>query len=264
MSVNLFTSLSEQLGPLTWPMFICAFIALMIILERLALVIFELPKRDTWLTGLRKQSRTSDPEQVKALIAQLITGRSMLSKGTYLLLTHAGQNRTMREEIINLWLTKQKQVLRSGLKVLQVIGIITPLLGLLGTVLGLIEMFNQLGASDGPVTPSQLASGLGLAMNTTAAGLIIAVPAITMAHLFGIWADQRCSNIAYALNQINLWLEGLEQAMTLGSDPQASAFCTQANKAQSSITQPTKSQINNAPANTLAKETQMNKAQVGI
>ena len=255
MSVNLFTSLSEQLGPLTWPMFICAFIALMIILERLALVISELPKRDTWLRGLRNQSRTSDPEQIKALIAQLSTGRSMLSKGTHLLLTHAEQNRTMREEIINLWLTNQKQRLRSGLKVLQVIGIITPLLGLLGTVLGLIEMFNQLGASDGPVTPSQLASGLGLAMNTTAAGLIIAVPAITMAHLFGIWADQRCSKTAYALNQINLWLEGLEQAMTLGCDPQASLFCTQANKARASNTQSNKAKKN---------ETQVNEAQVGI
>ncbi|NRB25441.1 MotA/TolQ/ExbB proton channel family protein [Shewanella sp.] len=264
MSVNLFTSLSEQLGPLTWPMFICAFIALMIILERLALVIFDLPKRDIWLSELRQQSRTSDPEQVTALIARLSSGASVLSKGAHLLLTHAEQDRTMREQIINLWLTQQRQVLRSGLKVLQVIGIITPLLGLLGTVLGLIEMFNQLGASDGPVTPSQLASGLGLAMNTTAAGLIIAVPAITMAHLFGIWADQRCSKIAYALNQINLWLEGLEQAMTLGCDPQASAFCAQSNKAQASMTQSKNAQINTAPVNTLARKTQTNKAQVGI
>ncbi|BAJ03531.1 MotA/TolQ/ExbB proton channel family protein [Shewanella violacea] len=243
MSVNLFTSLSEQLGPLTWPMFICAFIALMIILERLALVLFELPKRDTWLRGMRKQTRSADPDQVKSLLNELSTGRSMLSKGTHLLLTHAAQNRAMREEIVNLWLSKQKQVLRSGLKVLQVIGIITPLLGLLGTVLGLIEMFNQLGASDGPVTPSQLASGLGLAMNTTAAGLIIAVPAITMAHLFGIWADQRCSKIAHALNQINLWIEGLDQAMTLGCDPRASAFSSLANEARTKEAQTDNTQV---------------------
>lgn len=224
MSVNLFTSLSQQLGHLTWPMFICAFIALMIILERLAMVIFELPKRDTWLGTLRKKTQSADPEQLNALISQLSTGKSMLSRGTHLLLSHATQERAMREEIINLWLTKQKQNLRSGLKVLQVIGVITPLLGLLGTVLGLIEMFNQLGVSDGPVTPSQLASGLGLAMNTTAAGLIIAVPAITMAHLLGIWADQRCSKIAHALNQINLWIGGLDQAMTLGQDTQSVPF----------------------------------------
>ncbi|AQS39980.1 outer membrane transport energization protein ExbB [Shewanella psychrophila] len=264
MSVTLFTSLNEQLGPLTWPMLICAFIALMIILERLALVMFELPKRDTWLSELRKQTRTANPEQLKSLITQLSTGRSVLSKGTHLLLTHAGQNRAMREEIINLWLTKQKQKLRAGLKVLQVIGIITPLLGLLGTVLGLIEMFNQLGASDGPVTPSQLASGLGLAMNTTAAGLIIAVPAITMAHLFGIWADQRCSKIAHALNQINLWLEGLEQAMTLGNDSQTSAFSAQTNKVQTRMSQSKKAQAADAQVKTQANEALANNAQVSI
>ncbi len=142
----------------------------------------------------------------------------MLAKGSYLLLTHRDQSREMREEIINLWLLKQRGKLQSGLKVLQVMGIITPLLGLLGTVLGLIEMFNQLGLSQGPVTPAQLASGLGLAMNTTAAGLIIAVPAITLAHLFTLWAEQRCSNIAHGLNQLNLWLDGFDQAMKIGQE----------------------------------------------
>lgn len=145
----------------------------------------------------------------------------MLAKGSFLLLTHRDQHRQMREEIINLWLIKQQGKLQSGLKVLQVIGIITPLLGLLGTVLGLIEMFNQLGLSQAPVTPSQLASGLGLAMNTTAAGLIIAVPAITLAHLFGLWANQRCNKISHSLNLLNLWLEGFEEAMTIGQDPVA-------------------------------------------
>lgn len=218
MSHPLYQTLNEQLGYLTWPLLICAFITLMITLERLALILFELPKRDSWLAKLRQDAVTATPEQCQTLLTHLSTGNSMLAKGSYLLLTHREQNRQMREEIINLWLVKQKVKLRSGLKVLQVIGIITPLLGLLGTVLGLIEMFNQLGLSQGPVTPSQLASGLGLAMNTTAAGLIIAVPAITLAHLFSLWADQRCSNIAHSLNQLNLWLEGFDQAMNIGRD----------------------------------------------
>jgi biopolymer transport protein ExbB len=218
MSHPLYQTLNEQLGYLTWPLLICAFITLMITLERLALILFELPKRDSWLAKLRQDAATATPEQCQTLLTHLSTGNSMLAKGSYLLLTHREQNRQMREEIINLWLVKQKVKLRSGLKVLQVIGIITPLLGLLGTVLGLIEMFNQLGLSQGPVTPSQLASGLGLAMNTTAAGLIIAVPAITLAHLFSLWADQRCSNIAHSLNQLNLWLEGFDQAMNIGRD----------------------------------------------
>ncbi len=218
MSHPLYQTLNEQLGYLTWPLLTCAFITLMITLERFALILFELPKRDIWLAKLRQDAATATPEQCQTLLTHLSTGNSMLAKGSYLLLTHREQNRHMREEIINLWLIKQKGKLQSGLKVLQVMGLITPLLGLLGTVLGLIEMFNQLGVSQGPVTPSQLASGLGLAMNTTAAGLIIAVPAITLAHLFSLWADQRCSNIAHSLNQLNLWLEGCDQAMNIGQD----------------------------------------------
>lgn len=48
-------------------------------------------------------------------------------------------------------------------------------------------------------------------MNTTAAGLIIAVPAITAAHLFGIWAQGQCQRAAHVLNQLNLWLAGVEE-----------------------------------------------------
>ncbi|WP_144206764.1 MotA/TolQ/ExbB proton channel family protein [Shewanella donghaensis] len=218
MPQSLYLQLSEQLGYLTWPLLGCAFIASLIVLERFALIMNELTKRDHWLTELRQQTRSATPDQRQQLITQLSQGKSMLAKGTALLLSHADQPRTMREEIVNLWLLKQKEKLSSGLKVLQIIGVITPLLGLLGTVLGLIEMFSQLGLSDGPVTPSQLATGLGLAMNTTAAGLIIAVPAITLANLMNLWADKRCQKLAHALNQLNLWLEGLDQALTIGNE----------------------------------------------
>lgn len=218
MSQPLYVQLSQQLGYLAWPLFICAFLGLLIVLERLALVISEQLTRDTWLTDLRQQSLGATPVKRQQLIISLNQGRSMLARGTALLLIHAEQHKTMREEIVNLWLLKQKEKLQSGLRVLQIIGIITPLLGLLGTVLGLIEMFHQLGLSNGPVTPSQLATGLGLAMNTTAAGLIIAVPAITMAHLLTLWADRRCNKMAHALNQLNLWLDGLDQALNIGVD----------------------------------------------
>ncbi|WP_110457387.1 MotA/TolQ/ExbB proton channel family protein [Shewanella algidipiscicola] len=221
MSHPLYHQLSEQLGYLTWPLFICAFLSSLIVLERLALLLFELPKRDTWLTQLRRQPKSATPQEKQQLMTQISRGSSMLSKGTALLLAHSDHPRAMREEIATLWLVKQKRQLLSGLKILQVIGIITPLLGLLGTVLGLIEMFNQLGVSEGPVTPAQLASGLGLAMNTTAAGLIIAVPAITFAHLLTLWAEQRCNKMSHILNLLNLWLEGFDKALSLDNDTSA-------------------------------------------
>lgn len=218
MSQSLYLQLSDQLGYLTWPMIICASLTLLIVLERVALIINELFTRDKWLTELRQQAVSATPEKQQQLISLLSQGRSMLAKGTALLLSHGEQPRNMREEILSLWLLKQKDKLQSGLKILHIIGVITPLLGLLGTVLGLIEMFSQLGLSEGPVTPSQLATGLGLAMNTTAAGLIIAVPAITLSNLLSLWADKRCNYIAHRLNQLNLWLEGFDQALSIGCD----------------------------------------------
>lgn len=59
MSQPLYYQLAGQLGYLTWPLFICAFLALMIILERLALILYEQPKRDRWLIQLRQQARSA-------------------------------------------------------------------------------------------------------------------------------------------------------------------------------------------------------------
>ncbi|WP_088210338.1 MotA/TolQ/ExbB proton channel family protein [Shewanella sp. Shew256] len=215
MPMTDFSTLQAQLGALTWPLLICAFIALMICLERSALFLQQSfasmsPKKQAWVKTLRQSDAKANSETIQALINSTNRQQDLLTRGANLLLKQADKPKPLREELLSLWLNKQQRDLQAGLKLLQVIGIISPLLGLLGTVLGLIEMFAQLGQSQGPVTPAQLSAGLGLAMNTTAAGLIIAVPTITAAHLFGIWAHSQCVKVSHVLNQLNLWLSGVE------------------------------------------------------
>jgi biopolymer transport protein ExbB len=60
----------------------------------------------------------------------------------------------------------------------------TPLLGLLGTVLGMIRVFFTIGVGQTVPDPSVLAKGIGLALITTAAGLIVAIPAFFMHRFF--------------------------------------------------------------------------------
>ena len=60
----------------------------------------------------------------------------------------------------------------------------TPLLGLLGTVLGMIKVFFTIGIGQSVPDPSILAKGIGLALITTAAGLIVAIPAFFMHRYF--------------------------------------------------------------------------------
>ena len=66
---------------------------------------------------------------------------------------------------------------RSGLRALDVIATVAPLLGLLGTVLGMIEAFQALQDSGARADPSALAGGIWEALLTTAAGMAVAIPA---------------------------------------------------------------------------------------
>ncbi|MGL4221847.1 MAG: MotA/TolQ/ExbB proton channel family protein [Shewanella sp.] len=230
-----FSTLHGQLGSLTWPLLICAFLALMICLERSALFLQQSaasisPKKQAWVKELRHSDAKPTNENIQALLTKTSHQQDLLARGATLLLAQAHQPKPLREELLSLWLNKQQRELQAGLKILQVIGIISPLLGLLGTVLGLIDMFAQLGQSQGPVTPAQLSAGLGLAMNTTAAGLIIAVPTITAAHLFGIWAHSQCLKASHVLNQINLWLSGVDKQPLEQDLYQAFALGNQANQ----------------------------------
>jgi biopolymer transport protein ExbB len=68
--------------------------------------------------------------------------------------------------------------LRSHLRGLEVIANLAPLLGLLGTVLGMIEAFQQLQSAGTQADPSVLSGGIWEALLTTAVGLIVAIPAV--------------------------------------------------------------------------------------
>jgi len=65
-----------------------------------------------------------------------------------------------------------------GLRLLELIGLIAPLLGLLGTVLGMIQSFRSLELAAGSANASILAGGIWQALLTTAAGLLVAIPAL--------------------------------------------------------------------------------------
>lgn len=78
----------------------------------------------------------------------------------------------------------QLENLRSHLRALEVIATLSPLLGLFGTVLGMIEAFQRLEEAGSRVNPSILSGGIWEALLTTAAGLAVAIPAVAMLNWF--------------------------------------------------------------------------------
>lgn len=69
-------------------------------------------------------------------------------------------------------------------EVLNVIGSIAPMLGLTGTVLGMIEAFNTIAAKEGMARPQELAGGIGQALITTLLGLLVAIPTMVAFSYF--------------------------------------------------------------------------------
>lgn len=74
-------------------------------------------------------------------------------------------------------------VLEKRLNLLVMIASVSPLLGMTGTVTGMIKSFNKMAETAG-VDPSAVAGGISEALITTAAGLIIAIPAVIAYNLF--------------------------------------------------------------------------------
>jgi biopolymer transport protein ExbB/TolQ len=85
----------------------------------------------------------------------------------------------MQEEKLQIVLSEQRLLLDRNLGVLGTMGNTAPLIGLLGTVWGIMRAFHDM-ARTGSAGPSVVAAGVAEALFTTAAGLLVAVPAVLL------------------------------------------------------------------------------------
>ena len=110
------------------------------------------------------------------------------------------------------WAVDRLDRARSWLRALEVIGTLAPLLGLLGTVLGMTEAFQRLQEAGDRVDPSILSGGIWEALLTTAAGLLIAIPTVAALN----WLDRR-------VERLHLEMQGaLTRLLTQGEGAAAS------------------------------------------
>lgn len=101
----------------------------------------------------------------------------------------------MREELAR----RSQQALQpfeAPLKVMEVISALAPLLGLLGTVMGMMSAFSAMATAEAQASASQLSGGIYEALTTTAAGLVIAIPFAAIAA----WAEFRLRRLNLLLN----------------------------------------------------------------
>ena len=190
-------------GMVAWPLFVCSVLMLALLLERMVTLIC-LPTLG--LRDCREASRHCRD------CTQASRSRSHLGwrHAVGLLRNHAQLPRVQREELLSVWLVHVQQHLHRRLRLLQLIGVLSPMLGLLGTVLGMLGMFQSIAQDAGPVTPGVLADGLFQALYSTAWGLLIALPALGGGQALGLWASSYVERLQQVLNHCMLAMDGLE------------------------------------------------------
>ncbi len=170
-------SIFQKGGPLMWPILLCSIIAMAIFIERM-IVLFKAKKYartpiEAYQT--HRRSRISDTQSYKAV--GIVHDLMESIGGTF-------AAREDAERVLIRQATLYIRSLEERLNWLAIIGAIAPLLGLLGTVTGMIKVFMGIQSMQGQINPSALAGGIWEALITTAAGLIVAIPTIIAYHFF--------------------------------------------------------------------------------
>lgn len=129
----------------------------------------------------------------------LKTQKSPFANVTRVSVTMLGEGKTAVEEAAMQELAKESSQITFYISYLSVIGVCTPMIGLIGTVSGMIEAFETLGTA-GIGDPSKLAAAIGEVLVATWSGLVIAVPAFGLYYFLRNRATKAVHDIQDTLN----------------------------------------------------------------
>ena len=166
----------EKGGFLMYPIFICSLVAVTIFFERMFYLKSVKTKSNRFVLRVKNLVKKGS---IELAISACRKSPTPISKIMLAGLMKFGQGRDEMKEAIEDSANQEIPVLERNLSTLSTIGNITPLLGLLGTVFGMVKAFNVIAVM-GVGKPEALAGGISEALLTTAFGLSIAIPTIVV------------------------------------------------------------------------------------
>ncbi len=169
-----------QGGWVMFPLGICSVIALAIILERLFALRITRNVPENLVQLLSHPNMLKELETIRSIAHR---NNSLLGTLVLEIINLRNEPKEVLVEHINTLGRTQLSYLERGLTVLQIIAVISPLLGLLGTVLGMVDIFNVITIG-GIGNAQMLAQGISKALITTVVGLIVAIPSLVAYHLY--------------------------------------------------------------------------------
>jgi biopolymer transport protein ExbB len=196
------TELISKGGPLVWLLMACLGFALAIFLERLAYYHRASMNIGEFLAGLAALIRRKNfPEALQECVATRVPAGRVIHAA---LLRH-NATREQLKEIVQEAGQLEVPRLERYLAILNAIAHAGPLIGLLGTVVGLLDSFTNLSNTNGITTPAEVARGVYQSLITSALGLVVAIPA----YLFYAFLSARSRSIMHDLERAGVEIVNL-------------------------------------------------------
>lgn len=200
-----------------WPLLACSVIGVAIVAER-SIYFYRL-----------RFNYESFGEELKALLAKKKLKEALLfcrrhSNPVPRIAEHYLKNLSsdrLRNEILKREGSYALEQVETKLRALAAITHLAPLLGLLGTVTGLVTAFHQIEILGGQVQPGDLAAGIWEALITTVFGLVIAIPAMAAYHGFESIADKIARRMQFVISELDEFFGKRSSGGFKTEDPEA-------------------------------------------
>lgn len=190
-------------GEVMWPILVCSVLALAITVERIVVFLWYFTPFNGLVRSLEPHVKRGDLDAAEHIAANR-HGPVARSAETYL--AHLNLTPEARDDIVGRVVSQSVSVLETRLHWLSIIGVLAPMLGLLGTVAGLVEAFNNIERAGGQVQPKDLASGIWAALLTTVFGLVVALPALAVYHFLENRVNTVLLQSQWIVSHLNEWL----------------------------------------------------------
>lgn len=211
----------EAAGWPIWPLILCSVLAVAIILERgISLRAREVAPAHLLQEAIRLYLARDPGHGVSAAALKQLAARAPLGRILAATLRYAPHGRLAMKNAAEEIGTSVGHELERFLTALGTIASMAPLLGLLGTVIGMIEIFGAQSASATGTDPAQLARGISIALYNTAFGLIVAIPAMAFYRHFRARVDLLVITLEQqTLHLIEAILDDGRQALSAAAHP---------------------------------------------
>jgi len=209
-----------------WVLLAMSVVALAVIIERAVTYLWYGLQPDQWLA---EEKRLLRENQVTLALEKARHSRHPVARVVEAYLGNLSRPHKLRMDAVKQAGSYALEKVEARLRLLAAIAHLAPLVGLLGTVIGMVVAFASIQALQGTVKPADLAGGIWEALLTTVFGLLVAIPCMAAFHAFESHSDR-------ISRRMQLAVTGIEEALSVTETSLPEAGAASADEEWSTVT----------------------------